>query len=204
MSELKKTIEEVLSSPDFKELTADENLLIDLKYATTDNFVGRNMYQEFNRAFLHQVAYQKFLQARDSLKAHHPEYKFIIFDALRPHSIQKILWNEVKDTPLQIYIADPARGSVHNYGLALDLSILDENGQELDMGTPFDSFQPLAQPQLQPEFEAQGILKTEQIANRKLLRETMSSAGFTQLPTEWWHFDALPREQIRAGFKMVL
>ncbi len=198
-----ETIQKIIDSGEFVELHPAKDLIVDLKYASTDNFVGRNLYEDFNRAFLHKDAFQKFSLARNKLQSLRPGYSFIVFDVLRPRSVQWLLWNVVVNTPQEIYIANPERGSMHNYGLALDLSIVDDKGQELDMGTAFDSFQELAQPQKQDEFISLKQLSEKQIENRKLLCEVMDAGSFIQLPTEWWHFDAYPREHVRANYQII-
>lgn len=198
-----KALQIVLAMNDFTELKAGADYLIDLKYGTTDNFMNENVYREFNRAFLHKLAAEKFFNAVKNLKKEKPKFKFIVFDVLRPRSIQWLLWNKVKGTDQQKYIANPESGSNHNYGMAIDLSILDENNNELDMGTAFDEFADLSQPKLESQFIEQNKLTSQQIKNRLLLRGCMESAGFKQLSTEWWHFDALPKAEIREHYKIV-
>ncbi len=189
--------------PDFVDLSLIENVKIDLRYGTKNNFVGENMYGSFNKAYLHPQAAQKFAKAAQNLKAKNPKYKFIVFDALRPRSVQKVLWKKVKGTPYEKYVADPEKGSVHNYGFALDISVLDETGKELDMGTPYDSFLPLAEPKLEDKLLKAGELSTLQLENRKVLRKAMVDAGFIQLEHEWWHYDGLPLKEIKSKFKIV-
>jgi D-alanyl-D-alanine dipeptidase len=186
----------VAQSRDFVELTASDGVAIDLKYATADNFVGENMYGDFNKAYLHHIAAEKLIRAVKNLRLIHPAYKLVIYDALRPRSVQYILWNKVKGTDREKYVANPRHGSIHNFGFAVDLSILDENGKALDMGTPFDDFTELAQPRLEQGFLKAGKLTQEQIDNRQLLRRVMEDAGFIQLPVEWWHYDALPKAEV--------
>lgn len=193
----------IAGSPDYVELKPSDGLAIDLKYATTDNFVGQNMYGDFNKAYLHHIAADKLTHAIRNLKALHPAYRLVIYDALRPRSVQYLLWDKVKGTSRQKYVADPKHGSIHNFGFAVDISILDENGKPLDMGTPFDDFTPLAQPRLEQAFLKEGKLTRQQIDNRLLLRKVMEDAGFIQLPVEWWHFDALPKAKVMSGFKIV-
>lgn len=193
----------IFSMPDFVALNESQSLVIDLRYATTNNFLGRNLYGAFNRAYLHKIAADKLEHAIAKLRALKPSYKVIIFDALRPRSVQYVLWDAVKNTEQQTYIADPEKGSIHNFGMAVDLSILDEAGQELDMGTPFDDFTPLAQPQLEDDFLKEGKLTERQIENRRLLRRIMEDAGFIHLPYEWWHFDALPQSEVRGKFIII-
>jgi D-alanyl-D-alanine dipeptidase len=187
----------------FVELRESDGLLIDLRYATSNNFVGENLYGEFNKAFLHKVAAEKLAKAVEGLHNVNPKYRFIIFDALRPRSVQHMLWNKVKGTDHEQYIANPESGSVHNFGFAVDLSVLDASGKELDMGTGFDSFTPLSQPRLEEKFIQEGILSAEQMKNRRLLKKLMEDVGFIQLPTEWWHFDALPKSEVKAKYKIV-
>lgn len=190
-------------NPQYVDIGKFEGVVIDLRYATPNNFMSENLYGDFRTAYLHQLAAEKFRQAIKNLHKEKPKWKFVVFDSLRPHSVQKKMWSKVKDTPHQEYVADPAKGSVHNFGFALDLSLLDENGKEVDMGTPFDSFDELSQPKLEEGFLKQGKLTPQQIANRKILRQVMTAAGFLQLPHEWWHFDALPGDEVRKTFKLV-
>lgn len=193
----------VLSSSDFTELHTSDLYKIDLKYASSDNFMNEDVYHEFNRAFLHFHAAEKLKTAVALLKEKHPGYKFIIYDVLRPRSVQWKMWNIVKDTYQQDYIANPEKGSNHNFGMAIDLSILNESGEVLDMGTGFDEFDEMSQPRYEEKFLAENKLNQAHYQNRLLLRSCMESAGFKQLSTEWWHFDALPRAEIRAKYQII-
>ena len=193
----------LLKSDDYREITAADGVVIDLRYAGTNNFVGQNLYGPFNRLFLHKRAADKLKAAVALLKHEHHGYKFVIYDGLRPRSVQYLLWKSVAGTPQEKYVADPKKGSIHNYGLAVDLSIVDEKGHELDMGTGFDSFTPLAEPQLEAEKLKSGELSQAQLENRLILRRSMEAAGFTVLPEEWWHFDALPADLVRKQFTIV-
>lgn len=198
----------LLSSDDFVELKDGADFSIDLRYATQNNFVGLNMYGPFNRAFLHRIAAEKLMTARAWLRANFPSYSFIVFDALRPRSVQRILWSHVEGTEGELYIANPDQGSLHNFGFAIDLSLTEATGAlgkpgEMDMGAGYDDFRPIAQPQLEAQFLATGELTETHLANRKILREAMAAGGFVQLPHEWWHFDALPKEEVRRRFSIV-
>src|SRR5579859_1656590 len=193
----------LLKSDDFREVTPADGVVIDLRYASTNNFVGQDMYGPFKRLFLHKRAADKLKAAIALLKHDHPGYKFVIFDGLRPRSVQYVLWGSVAGTPQEKYVADPKKGSLHNYGLAIDLSVVDEKGRELDMGTGFDNFTPLAESQLEKEKLASGELTAAQIENRMILRRPMEEAGFKVLPEEWWHFDALPADLVRKQFTLV-
>ncbi len=191
------------AGPDFQEVQASNKVRIDLRYATTNNFTGVNLYKDFNRCYLHKLAAQKLQSAISYLNAAKPGWKLMIFDCLRPRSVQKLLWQRVVGTPQQPYVANPAGGSIHNYGFAIDLSLADENDHEIDMGTPFDSFLPLAEPAREDEFLKSGRLTSEQIGHRKILRSAMERAGFVQLMNEWWHYDAFEARVVRAKYRIV-
>lgn len=202
-SETYQSLQVVLKSKDFVELKDSDFYVIDLKYATTDNFMNENVYNEFNRAFLHSYAADKLQQAALKLKELKPNSKFIIYDVLRPRSVQWKMWNIVKGTEQEQYIANPEEGSSHNYGMAVDLSIVDEKGQALDMGSGFDEFDEISQPKFENKFLAENKLSAKHIENRNLLRACMEPVGFKQFTTEWWHFNALPFASIRNQFKIV-
>lgn len=189
--------------PEFIELSQIPHVRIDLRYASTNNFLSRDIYGSFRKACLHQVAFNKFHQAAQELSRRQPGWSFLVFDALRPRSAQKILFAAVEGTEQEPYIANPNPGSIHNYGMAIDLSLADGHGNEVDMGTPFDDFRELAQPRYEQKFLASGDLNQAQVQNRRFLRELMLGAGFHGIPHEWWHFEALPREQIRDHFRIV-
>lgn len=202
-SRSKSLVEQIRSDASYQSLSHIENVKIDLRYATPNNFMGENLYGEFNEAFLHKVAFEKLKKAAAQLKVEKPGYKLLVYDALRPRSVQRRLFAKVKGTDKEEYVADPVKGSIHNFGFSIDLSLANEAGQELDMGTPYDDFTELAQPQKEEQFLKAGKLTAAQIENRKLLRKVMTGAGFLQLPNEWWHYDALPSAQVRKTQKIV-
>lgn len=188
---------------DFQDVSQILGVHVDLRYASTDNFMGEDLYQELRTAFLHKTAAKKLEKAALLLQNRKPGWKLLVFDGLRPRDVQQRLWDRVKGTEKQIYVADPQKGSVHNYGFAVDLSLQDEQGKEVDMGTPFDSFEPLAQPKLEERFLREGKLSPAHVDHRRLLRDVMESAGFKQFTLEWWHFDALPKEEVKAHYPIV-
>jgi D-alanyl-D-alanine dipeptidase len=198
-----RSLQALEKDPDYVDLASFPYVQIELKYATTDNFMGLNMYGPFKKAFLHKDAAVMFRKAVDLLQKEKPGYTFIVFDALRPHSVQWIMWDRVKDTPQRKYVANAEIGSPHNYGMAIDLSLLDEKGHELDMGTPFDSFSEVSEPQLEERFLKEGKLTKAQMENRMILRRVMTGAGFHQLSHEWWHYNGLPEPEIRKKYKIV-
>lgn len=202
-SPLAITLAQISQDSEFVHLRKFAHVRIDLKYASIDNFMGKNVYGDFNEPFLHYRAAQKFEQAAQRIGSLYPGWALLVFDALRPRSVQRLLWAHVKDTPNEDYVANPDRGSMHNYGCAVDLTVADQNGVPLDMGTPFDTFHPLSQPKLEADHLRSKQLKKEQVENRLILRKIMTDAGFIQLPHEWWHFDAFPSAEVRAQFRII-
>jgi D-alanyl-D-alanine dipeptidase len=188
---------------EFRELTVIPELKIDLRYASTDNFTGINLYGEFKRAYLHELAFTKLEKAQGLLKKKYPDFNLLILDALRPRSVQRVLFSFVEGTSAEGYVANPDRGSVHNYGFAVDLTVVDGAGNELDMGTAFDDFTDLAQPRYEEKFLAEHKLSEQQLTHRKILREVMVGSGYRTIPNEWWHFNALPMDEIRKNFQIV-
>jgi D-alanyl-D-alanine dipeptidase len=188
---------------DFVDVGQIEGIRVDLRYASEKNFTGENLYGGHRLAFLHRDAAAKLEGAAALLQALKPGWNILVLDALRPLETQKRLWEKVKGTGLEKYVADPKKGSTHNYGFAVDATLVDSNGLEVDMGTPYDSFEPLAQPKLELALLREGKLTAAQLENRRLLREVMEMNGFKQLPIEWWHFDALAKEEVRHRYPVV-
>jgi D-alanyl-D-alanine dipeptidase len=165
--------------------------------------MNENVYGDFKTSYLHEIAAAKLREAAKLLHEAKPGYKFLVLDALRPRSAQRKLFAKVKDTPQQKYVADPDKGSVHNYGFAVDLTVIDQRRKELDMGSGFDDFRELSEPSKEDEFFKQGLLTKQHIDNRNLLRRSMVRAGFLTIPHEWWHFNALPLEEIKQKYQIV-
>jgi D-alanyl-D-alanine dipeptidase len=196
--------EEVAASPAFRHLSSIAGIAVDLRYAGANNFVGRDLYSPFDCAWLHVEAAAALEIAVAWLAEQAPGHTLLVLDALRPQRVQQQLWDALAGTGLQIYLADPARGSIHSYGMALDVTILDPQGNELDMGTGFDDMTNLSHPALEEGFLVTGELGERQLANRQLLRGAMFGAGFVGIRTEWWHFDCGDRERVRSTFQRVL
>lgn len=196
--------EAIAASPEFRHLATIGGIAVDLRYAGANNFVGRDLYSPFDCAWLHRDAAAALETAVAYLAARAPGHTILVLDALRPQRVQQQLWDALDGTGLQMYLANPARGSIHSYGMALDVTILDPKGAELDMGTGFDDMTELSHPALEEGFLAAGQLQGAQLANRRLLRDAMLGAGFFGINTEWWHFDCGDRERVRATFRRVL
>ena len=179
---------------------------VDLKYSTTDNFMKRDVYGDFARCLLVDDAAQMLGKAHALLAQRAPGLTFVMYDCARPRSVQLVMWDVVKGTPQQGYVANPhvPPGSVHNTGCAVDLSLWDTKAQApVDMGTPYDFFGPAAQPRKEADLFKEGALTNEQLANRLLLREVMVRAGFRILPHEWWHFDCRPGHEARKTYPLI-
>ena len=163
------------------------------------------MYGTLEDAYLQVEALEKLYLAASFLKEDFPEYKILIWDAARPRRIQQLLW-DVVDIPLSErskYVANPSTGSIHNYGCAVDLTLTDLNGNPLDMGTDYDNFDEIAHIDEEEKLISLGLLNSEQVRNRKVLREVMTKAGFNTITSEWWHFDAFSREETKSRFSIV-
>ncbi|MBL7884726.1 MAG: M15 family metallopeptidase [Bacteroidia bacterium] len=177
--------------------TIDSSVVLDLKYATENNFIGVNMYGNFNKCYLLPEVAQKIKNAQTLLRKKFPYYSLIIYDGARPKSIQYKMWT-LLDMPhfeKLKYVSNPESGSLHNYGAAVDISIIDANGYELDMGTPYDYFGDLAYPKEEERLLKEGKLTVKQLNNRLILREIMEISGFMPITTEWWHFNFCTKKE---------
>ncbi len=157
------------------ELTDDDGYIIDIKYATTDNFIKAAVYP-CGRCFLRREAAKALAHVRDELKQE--GYKLKLLDGYRPRPVQQKLWDKV---PNRNYVAPPWEGSMHNRGVAIDLTLTDRFGKELDMGTPYDFFGPEAHHDYTK-------LSEKILGLRTHLKNVMESHGFKSIRTEWWHY----------------
>lgn len=183
--------------------TLDKTIRVDLKYATTDNFTKTILYDTLNAAYLHLVAAQKLVKAQQLLKQINSDYNLLIYDAARPLSVQQKMYKIVQGTSQAAYVADPVKIGMHNYGLAVDVTICNGDGTPLDMGTPFDFFGRAAAIRDEEGLVRQGKLNRKQVDNRKLLRRVMLAAGFLSIQGEWWHFNATTKSEAVRSFKVI-
>ena len=181
----------------------NNSILVRLAYSTTDNFLNSDVYGDLERCYLRREVAEMVDRAQIVLDQKREGYRLVLYDCLRPRSVQYGMWRLVKETEQESYVADPEKGSVHNFGAAVDVSIVDSQGSLLDMGTPFDYFGDLAQPRNEDRFLQEGTLTKEQLNNRKLLREVMNEAGFRGIPDEWWHFNGFPLEEVKRRYAIV-
>ena len=152
------------------------DLVYEMKYATTDNFLKTKVY-ECDECYLRLKTVKALVDASKCFNR--KGYKIKLFDCYRPLNVQKKMWTIVPDPN---YVANPVKGSIHNRGGAVDITLVDENGNELDMGTGFDHFGSESAHSYE-QFE-RVILK-----NRKLLKKIMLRNGFEALDSEWWHYN---------------
>jgi D-alanyl-D-alanine dipeptidase len=195
--------EDLAGDPEFRHLSTVAGIGVDLRYASPNNFTGRDLYAPFDCAWLHREAASALERVVAWLAESHPGVRLLVLDAVRPQRVQQQLWDALAGTDLRMYLADPARGSIHTFGMAVDVTLADPHGRELDMGTAFDDMADLSHPPLEPRFLAEGLLTAAQVANRRLLRAAMHQAGFVGIATEWWHFDCGDRHRVRATFRRV-
>jgi D-alanyl-D-alanine dipeptidase len=183
--------------------TIGKELQVELKYATRDNFLGRSVYGDLAACWLQRDAADMLARAQDALVRAHPDLRLHVYDCARPSWVQRAMWAIVKDTPRRPYVADPAKGSIHNFGCAVDLTVAARDGTPVDMGTPFDTFGDLARPDREIDALEEGKLTGAQVANRLVLREAMLRAGFRMLANEWWHFDCASHADTRKKYKII-
>ena len=204
MSVASLQLEAVGSDPQFRHLSSIAGIAVDLRYATPDNFVGRDLYSPIDCAWLHRDAATALEQAVAWLAAHRPAHHLLVLDALRPQRVQQQLWDALQGTELLGYIAEPSRGSIHSFGMALDITIVGPDGQELDMGTGFDDLSERSHPALELVMLERGEITQEHVEHRRLLRDAMFQAGFFGINSEWWHFDCGDRVLVRQTYTRVL
>jgi D-alanyl-D-alanine dipeptidase len=180
-------------------------VLVELRYSSTNNFVGQDVYGCLSKAFARPEVLNKLRVAFQHLQKKHPGFTFLIYDAARPSSAQKALWKAIKlpESKKHIYLANPKRGSIHNYGCALDITLAGPDGKAIDMGTEFDYFGELAQPRCEVPLLKSGKLSQKQFNNRKILRSCMESAGFLTTSSEWWHFNSCSLSSAKARYKII-
>ena len=178
---------------------ADPSIQVSLMYTRPDNFTGKVLYTDLKEAYLHPLAAEALKKAQAELKRRRPELSLIVYDATRPMSVQQKMWDVVKGTSKSIYVSNPANGGgLHNYGFAVDVSICNEKGDTIPMGTVVDHLGREAQPKLEAEMLSRGVINQESLDNRRLLREVMAAGGYKVLNTEWWHFNLKTRKQVKA------
>ena len=182
------------------------SIKIDIKYATTDNFTGKILYTEDVGAYAEPALAKAVAQAQETLKSIDKDLSIVIFDAARPISVQKDMFEVVRGTESERFVANPYgefAGGFHNYGMAVDISIVDKNVDMLDFGTGYDSFEDIAHSGGEAELVKNGLLSLEAYNNRQLLYYVMGKHGMLPYAYEWWHFQLTYKESDKAKYKLL-
>jgi len=162
---------------DFVDVTAVvPDVVLDLRYATEDNFTGKAVYPVAHCKLRRSVA-ARLAKAAATLRKQ--DRRLLVWDCYRPKSIQEVFWKLVPD---ERYVADPKKGSRHSRGAAIDVGLVDKDGKAVTLPTKFDDFSEAA--------HRANALKGDSGAEARTLEAAMKKAGFVGMPTEWWHFDA--------------
>lgn len=183
----------------------DDRFRLDIRYATEDNFFGKKVYPTA-RCLLRPEVAKMVVKAQAWLDEHHAGYRLLFKDCYRPDHVQHVLWDAVKGTKKARYVANPntKTGSIHSYGAAVDLTLADEDGKEVDMGTPYDHLGPLAEPRHEARYLKSGKLTKKQVDARLVLRNAMTKGGgFVIIRNEWWHFNAASSKTIRRRYERL-
>ena len=174
---------------------ADEIYGIDvyMVYATPYNFMGRVLYKDLDEAYLVPEAMEKLRKANELLRKKRLDLHLVVYDAARPRSIQQQMWEVVENTELQDFVANPNKsgGGPHNYGVAVDVTLVDCTGHPIPMGSEYDYFGDRSRVDLETQLLEDGEINLRELKNRQLLREVMTEAGWLVEPSEWWHFNAM-------------
>jgi D-alanyl-D-alanine dipeptidase len=182
----------------------DSTIRVHLVYATSSNFMNKAVYDGLTKAWLHPDAAQKLIRAQQNLKREHPAWSLLVYDAARPMEVQRQMWELVRGTKNVYYVANPAnQNGRHNYGMAVDVTIVDEQGKPLPMGTPFDFFGEEAHTDKEDALVKAGKITEHEFQSRRLLRRVMQQAGFTTITSEWWHFNACSSREAKARYQLI-
>ena len=198
----KQWVEYASKDTNLVEITNMKGIRMDLRYGTFNNVTGHDMYCGIQRAFVHRDALPKLKRSLSLIAKELPGYTLVIFDAARPMYAQSVLKQAVVGTPYTNYVSSGKTGGLHNYGLALDLTLADSTGTPLDMGTDFDSFERCAGAVGEADALKSGRLTQEQVDNRNKLRRIMKAAGWVMLKHEWWHFNAYTSTYTREHYRL--
>ena len=207
-SNLLLKVENIMTSIGLVELISiDSTVKIDLKYGTSGNFMGVQLYDTLTRLFLQKNVAIRLSKSQRYLDSISPGYSLLVYDGVRPRQVQQEMWDALDSIPVNSrgkFVSNPRNGSVHNFGAAVDLTIVDANGDILDMGAEYDDFREIAFPKYEARFLKSGELTQQQYQNRKLLRRVMKYSSFYNIPSEWWHFNAYSRNKASHKYQMLL
>ena len=196
-------VEDIATHPAFRRLADLQTVRHDLRYASANNFAGIKLYDGLDCAWLRAEAAAGLHAAAAWLARSRPGWRLLVLDALRPQRVQEALWRDVAGTAMEHYFAHPQRGSIHSFGMAVDVTLLSPHGDEADMGSGFDEMTEASHPALHAQHLANGVLTAAQVAEREWLHSAMAHGGFHGISTEWWHFDHGDRERVRRELPRV-
>ena len=184
--------------------TIDSSIQVDLVNSDQNkNFFEENFYGGLNKAYLRKEIAVKLSNAQSILKKEQPDYSLQVLDAARPRSVSRAMYEKMKGTRFEKYVANPVKGSMHNYGIAVDITIVDVNGNKLDMG-PGPFYTSHATIYWNYFLKKMGFgISTEQQHNRDLLKRVMLKAGFYPLAHEWWHFNGMKKADARNTYSII-
>ena len=207
---------------DIQTMEGAEDIIVELKYSTTDNFVGKDMYRDLEKAYLTPDFARKVVRAQQILRKRNPQLTLLIYDAARPISVQRYMRKLVEGTKFQDFVADGTKGGRHNYGVAVDLTIATNQGEPLDMGAGFDDFTDAAAVKGTSDTNDQanrnmkvytdyvnglvkrGLISQDAAKNRLLLIEVMCEVGLYPYRREWWHYEELaPMSEVRQTRRLL-
>jgi D-alanyl-D-alanine dipeptidase len=182
----------------------DPSIQVDLVNSDPQkNYFRENYYDGLDKAYLRREVALKLAKAQELLRAKNPGYSLQILDAARPRRVSRLMYAKMRGTRFEKYVANPEKGSMHNYGIAVDITIVDAHGKELDMGfTPFRQSTMALYWQL-AKMKLGFDLTDAQTANRRLLADTMARAEFLPLSHEWWHFNGMSKDEARKRFAII-
>lgn len=185
--------------------TIDPSIHVELVNShASKNFFKKDYYDGLEKAYLLKDVAKKLSIAQKILKKKYPKYSLSIMDAARPNSVSWKMYDDVKGTAFEKYVANPKSGSMHNYGAAIDLTIVDEKGKRIDMGLiPFYKGRLGVKIAYVWEEKVRGGISENAKKNRKLLKDVMLEAGFYPLNFEWWHFNGFKKKYIRENYQMI-
>jgi D-alanyl-D-alanine dipeptidase len=181
-------------------------IFVSLAYASSDNFMHEVLYHKWKEAYLQKPVALMLDKAQVRLTFLKPGLHLLVYDAARPLSVQQKMWDALDSIPVKErvkFVSSPGGKSLHNLGCAVDLTLCDDKGIPLDMGAGFDDMRLIAYPIHEAKYLADGTLTKDQLANRTLLRSVMRYAGFSGIPTEWWHFNAYSKKKALERFQVI-
>lgn len=200
-------LESIFSKYDLVDIhELDTTIRVQLRYADTNNILHTDFYDGLRRAYFTCPLAIRVSNAQYLLKQADSSLSLVILDAARPLHIQQIMWDSVNIRPEKklSYLAHPEATSLHNYGCAVDATLMNTTtGGLLDMGTDFDFFGRVARPDCEKEFLKSGMLSADALHNRRLLRWAMKAAGLKPIASEWWHFGLCQRDEAARRFPLI-